>query len=348
MPDVSLPPGQQLVARGKWPPVGERMPAAANGPWTVTVTGCVERPLCLTLDELRAMPRTEQIVDIHCVTRWTKLGVPFSGVALSELLARSRPKPAARFISFVSHSARGHSTSLALDEALALETLVALQAEGAALSELHGGPVRTVVPRRYFYKSLKWLARIELLETDVLGFWESTAGYHNHADPWLEQRYMAPRLSKAEMLAALAGRDFRGRDLRSIDARGHNLSGLQAAGALLRDADFRDCKLGRACFDGANLSNAHFEGADLAAASFRAADVEGASFVGADLRGADFSGASLFGSSFVGEATSAAGAARTALLDASTRIETAAIEQLTPLQAAFVAAACESEPKRQS
>ncbi|HEV3020822.1 MAG TPA: molybdopterin-dependent oxidoreductase, partial [Pirellulales bacterium] len=327
-------------------PVGERAPATLAGPWTVAIDGCVERPLEFTLDDLRAMPRTEQIVDIHCVTRWTRLAVPFSGVALSALLASSRPKSTARFVSFVAHSTRQHSTSLGLDEALALETLVALEAEGAPLCELHGGPVRTIVPRRYFYKSLKWLARIELLESDVLGFWENTAGYHNRADPWLEQRYMAPRLSRAQMLAALAGRDFRGRDLRSIDARGHDLRGLRAAGALLRDADFRGCRLGGASFEGANLSNAHFEVSELTAASFVGADVEGASFVGADLRGADFSGASLFGCSFVAEpaattpTTRAVPTADAAIIDYSTRIELAAIEQLTPLQAAFVAASC--------
>jgi hypothetical protein len=227
---------------------------------------------------------------------------------------------------------------LAVDESLALNTLVALDADGEPLSELHGGPVRTIVPRRYFYKSLKWLARIELMDSDRLGYWESTAGYHNHADPAREERYMAPRLSRAEMLAALASRDFSGRDLRSLVARGHDLSGLRASGALLRYADFRECPLGRACFDGANLSNAHFEGADLRAASFLGADVEGANFVAADLRGADFSGASLFGCTFVAETPQAGASLPAAKLDRSTRIDPAALDQLTPLQAAFVAA----------
>ncbi|HVC98749.1 MAG TPA: molybdopterin-dependent oxidoreductase [Pirellulales bacterium] len=332
-----LPPGQQLVARGKWPQVGERAPAHVEGVWIVAVEGCVERPCRFTLDELSAFPRTEQVVDIHCVTRWTKLEVPFTGVPLATLIERAKPSPAARFVSFVAQSTRGHSTSLPLDEALALETLVALEAEGAPLSELHGGPVRTVVPRRYFYKSLKWLARIELLETDRLGYWESAAGYHNRADPWREERYMAPRLSKAEMLAALAGRDFSGRDLRSLDARGHDLTGLLAVRALLRDADFRGCRLDRACFDGANLSNAHFQGASLVTASFLSADVEGANFVGADLRAADFSRASLFGCTFVAEPPNSDGGMPAAVLDRTTRIDRAALDQLTPIQAAFVA-----------
>jgi len=334
-----VPPGQQLVARGKWPPVGERLPAHVEGVWNVAVEGCVERPCRFTLDELKAFPRTEQIVDIHCVTRWTKPAVQFAGVPLATLIERAEPGPTARFVSFVAHSARGHSTSLPLDEALSLETLVALEAERMPLTELHGGPVRTVVPRRYFYKSLKWLARIELLETDRLGYWESVAGYHNRADPWREERYMAPRLSKAEMQAALAGRDFSGRDLRSLDARGHDLRGLVAANALLRDADFRGCPLDRARFDGTNLSNAHFEGASLVAASFLAADVEGANFVGADLRAADFSRASLFGCTFVAGPPETIGLTSAAVLDGTTRIDRTALEQLTPIQAAFVATA---------
>jgi hypothetical protein len=279
------------------------------------------------------------VVDIHCVTRWSRLGVAFSGVPLAALVAQARPSPAVRFASFVARSARHHSTSLALDEALALDTLVVLAADGEPLSELHGGPVRTVVPGRYFYKSLKWLARIELLETDRLGYWENDAGYHNHGDPWREERYMAPRLTRGEMLAALAGRDFSGRDLRSLDARGRDLSGLDAQNALLRDADFRGCRLERARFDGANLSNAHFEGSGLTKATFLSADVEGASFVGADLRGADFSGASLFGCSFVAETAAADDSFPAAILDRKTRIDGSALEQLTPLQAAFVAAA---------
>jgi DMSO/TMAO reductase YedYZ molybdopterin-dependent catalytic subunit len=332
-----LPPGQQLVARGKWPLVGERVPAPIDGAWTVVIDGCVERPCRATLDELRAMPRVEQVVDVHCVTRWTRLGVAFSGVTLAALVELVRPKPAARFVSFVAHSTRRHSTSLALDEALALKTLIALAADGAPLAELHGGPVRSVVPHRYFYKSVKWLAQIEMLETDRLGYWESVAGYHNHADPWGEERYMAPSLTKAEMSAALAGRDICGRDLRGLDARGHDLIGLKAERSLLRDADFRGCLLHGANFNGANLSNAHFEGAALKNAKFEAADVEGANFNGADLRGADFSGASLFGCSFVAECETLSDRSVAAILDRSTRIDPAALDQLTPLQGAFIA-----------
>src|SRR5438477_10226878 len=93
-----LPPGQQLVARGKWPPVGERAPAVVDVVWTVTVAGCVERECRFTLGELQSLPRIEQVVDIHCVTRWTKLDVHFSGVSLATLLGRALPTTAARFV----------------------------------------------------------------------------------------------------------------------------------------------------------------------------------------------------------------------------------------------------------
>jgi uncharacterized protein YjbI with pentapeptide repeats len=187
-----------------------------------------------------------------------------------------------------------------------------------------------VVPGRYFYKSLKWLKRIELLEVDRLGFWEATAGYHNIADPWREQRYVASGLTRQQTAAMIQHRDFRGRDLRSIDVAGHQLDQLDAHSALLRDARFQRCSLRQANFERANLSNAHFQGADLRNANFLDADVEGANFSGADLRGADFSGASFLGTTFV---TLEDGKAR---LDATTQFDRAGIEQMAPEQTQFV------------
>lgn len=336
-PKPRLPPGQQLAAAGKWPLVGERSPGP-GGPWRLKVCGEVERPLDFDLAELQALPQVRQKIDIHCVTRWSMFDVPFGGVALEKLLELARPGGEARYVSFVARSPRSHSTSLALSDALGLKTLVALEAEGRPLEEMHGGPLRVVVPGRYFYKSLKWVERIELLAADRLGYWESEAGYHNGADPWLEQRFLAASLTRQQMAEAIASRDFSGRELRGIDARGRELAGLAARGALLRNADFRDCRLQQAVFDGANLSNAHFERADLRGASFAAADVEGANFAGADLRGANFSGASLVGASF-GAAAQAGDPQRSAKIDRSTQFDLASLDQLVPVEAAFVAAA---------
>lgn len=338
-----LPPGQQLTARNKWPVVGEKTPANRDDPWELSVAGAVAIPRRYSLAELAAWPPREQVVDIHCVTRWSKLGVHFKGIPLVELLAASQPNPDARFVGFIARSARSHSTSLALEDAIRLGAFVALEAEGEPLGEDHGGPIRIVTPGRYFYKSAKWLERIELLAEDRLGFWEATAGYHNRADPWLQERYMAPELNRVQTREALASRDLSGRNLRSLTAAGFDLPGLKARNALLRDADFRRAKLAGADFEGANLSNAHFAAANLVGASFRSADLEGADFAAADLRGADFTGASLFGASFRGE--SSGDFTSGARFDATTKIDAAQRAELAPLEASYLEEALPLGPK---
>jgi len=335
----SLPPNQQLVAAGKWPIMGEKSPRKSFEPWRLSVGGLVAAPKTWTLEELTAMPGVEEIIDIHCVTRWSKLGACFSGVPLARLLEQCRPLPNARFVSFVARSEFNHSTSLPIDEALRLQALVALGYEGKPIEELHGGPIRMVVPKKYFYKSLKWLERIELLEEDRLGRWEKDAGYHNGADPWLEQRYIVPNLDKRTLGEALSKRDFTNKDFHSLDATGLDLCELNARGALLRATNFRRVNLERACFDDANLSNAHLEGANLRDATFINADVEGANFCGADLRGADFTGASLFGSTFCPEESSGAYSFGSARIDSTTRIDDAGVDALTPSQQMFVRSA---------
>jgi len=329
---LHLPPGQQLAAPDKWPAVGER--AAGPGPidWSLLITGAVAEPLELSLPQLQAMPATRLVMDVHCVTRWTKPAVEFVGVLLADLLRLVAPHADARYVSFVARSLRAHSTSLTLDEALSLGTLVAWQAQGVPLPPEHGGPLRTVVPQRYFYKSLKWLTRIELLTEDRLGHWEQSAGYHNHADPWREERFLAATLSRQETAQLLAGRDFSQQEILSLAAAGHDLTGLQATNAVLRNADFRGARLVRACFAQANLSNARFAAADLRDATFVGADVEGADFCRADLRGTDLRGASLTGASFWEPGESYSGAR----LDGSTRVAETSLDDLTPLQAEFV------------
>lgn len=335
MPANRLPPGQQLAAQNKWPFVGEKSPADRSDPWTLTIAGCVQAPRTLSLDDVRALPRVERRIDIHCVTRWSKFDVPFGGATLASVLELARPTSDARFVSFVARSERAHSSSLPLADALALDSLAAWEHDGRPLPVEHGGPLRLIVPARYFYKSVKWVERIDLLAEDRLGFWEAMAGYHNVADPWREQRYLAPSLSRLEMRAVLASRNFGARDLRGLDAQGHDLAGLNAAGAVLRDADFRRANLRGASFSRANLTNAHFERADLREADFTRADAQGANFCGADLRGADFSGASLFGATLV-TPEEAGGQREAARLDATTRLDRSAIEELTPDQQTFV------------
>jgi DMSO/TMAO reductase YedYZ molybdopterin-dependent catalytic subunit len=326
----ALPPNQQLAAPGKWPVVGQRRPAIVEQPWTVECRGLVRQTMCWRLEDLRALPQIERRIDIHCVTRWSKLGCTFSGVPLMALIDSAQPLERARFVSLVARSEREHSTSLPLAVAQQLDPLVVLSYEGRPLAVEHGGPVRIVVPDLYFYKSVKWLARIELLALDRLGFWESQAGYHNGADPWREERYLAPSLSRADVAAILSTRDFVGRDLRSLDARGHELTGLKAAGALLRDADFRSCDLAGADFTSANLSNARLARANLQGASLRGADVEGADFCGANLLGADFRGALLLGTTFVVDGQPPA------RIDSTTHFDRQRFEDLAPQQSSLL------------
>lgn len=338
-----LPPNQQLVADGKWPVVGESAPRRSDDPWAVTVVGLVRSEREFTFEQLRQWQEhtIEQTVDIHCVTRWSKLNVRFGGIPLKTVLDECVVSTDARFVSFVARSDRNHSTSLPLEDAVSLNALIALTYEGQPLEEIHGGPVRMIVPGRYFYKSVKWLERIEILAEDRLGYWEAQTGYHNNADPFQEQRYAAPNLDRRQVRELFETKDFSGRDLRSIQAANLDLTGLNAACSGLRDADFRNAKLAGACFDGANLSNAHLQGADLRSASFRPADgqiadLEGADFRATDLRGAIFENASLFGATFYG--TSADSDQQAARIDHSTRFDEKTLRTLeaTPAQLQFI------------
>lgn len=327
-----LPPNQQLVAPDKWPVIGERNPAAGLRP-ELRIHGLVGSPQIWTTAQLAELPQTTIQLDLHCVTRWSKFDLQFSGVLLRDLLRLAQPDPAAKYISFIAHSDRRHSTSLPLADALELNTLLATHVDGQPLPVEHGGPIRNIVPLRYLYKSVKWLAELELLPADRLGYWEAESGYHNMADPWKEQRYLAPTLDRRAAAKLIESRDFSGHDLLSIDASQRELNGLRARAALLRNADFRNSQLQRADFAQANLSNAHFEHADLRNADFQGADLEGACFAGADLRGANFSGSSLFGASFFSGAGESRLAAR---LDSTTNIPAACLPPLTPEQLDFV------------
>ena len=219
---------------------------------------------------------------------------------------------------------------------LELDPLVAFEHGGEPLAEEHGGPVRVVVPGRYFYKSVKWLESVELLAEDRLGYWEAEAGYHNEADPFEEQRYVARNLDRRQVKRLLEQRDISDQDLLGVAARHLDLAGLQAREARLRNADLRGAILEGACFDGANLSNAHLDQARCSGATFRGADVEGASFVGADLRGTDFTGASLFGATFCAEPGEAQ--VVPAIVDRSTQIALDQLEPLSDAQQAFLRA----------
>ncbi len=339
-----LPPNQQLVRGDRWPIVGERHPGDSDSPWSIEICGCVKRPFAVSLDELSKMSQVTRLIDVHCVTRWSKPAMSFTGVPLDDLLNRTGTPnwtDEAKFVSLVARSERDHSTSLPLKEILDLEPIVALQADGEPLTTEHGGPMRMVVPGKYFYKSVKWIQRIEFLKEERLGYWEAEAGYHNGADPWREERYMASTLTKQDALRVIEARDFSGRDLRSINAANRDLSTLNAKNALLRNADFRFANLQNANFHNANLSNANFQSADLSNACLANADLEGADLSGADLRGCDLRGASLFGASFCQFDRDAA-LCKLSIIDATTQIDIASLDALVDEQRRFVLDAIKS------
>jgi DMSO/TMAO reductase YedYZ molybdopterin-dependent catalytic subunit len=180
-----LPPGQYLTK--KWPVLSyERTPKFDTDTYRFRVWGEVEQPFELTWDELLALPRTSVTTDIHCVTTWSRYDNVWEGVHIREILQRARPTAKAHFA--MEHSWTGYTTNLPLDALDQQDVLIALKHDGQAIEDEHGGPVRMVVPRLYFYKSAKWLNGIEFLEKDQPGFWE-IRGYSNAADPWKEERY---------------------------------------------------------------------------------------------------------------------------------------------------------------
>ncbi len=180
-----VPPGQYVTQ--KWPVLHYgSVPSVDLATWDFRVWGEVEEPFTFTWEEFREMPRKSIHRDIHCVTRWSRLDMDFEGVPIQHILERARPKPSARFV--VEHAEQGYTTNLPLDILDDDDVLLADVANGEPLSPEHGYPLRLVVPKRYFWKSAKWIRGLQFRADDQLGFWERY-GYHNEADPWQEQRF---------------------------------------------------------------------------------------------------------------------------------------------------------------
>ncbi|WP_460819263.1 sulfite oxidase-like oxidoreductase [Nocardioides korecus] len=181
-----LPPGQYDVGDG-WPTLtAEATPRVSTEEFELRLDGLVEHPSTWSWEELRALPRSTYAGDIHCVTTWSKFDMTWTGVSLDLLLDQARPRPEAAYA--LVHSSSGYTTNLPLADLRDAKAWVAWEADGQPLSREHGGPARLLVPHLYFWKSAKWVSRIELLDTDQQGFWERN-GYHDRGDPWAEQRY---------------------------------------------------------------------------------------------------------------------------------------------------------------
>jgi DMSO/TMAO reductase YedYZ molybdopterin-dependent catalytic subunit len=180
-----LPPGQYLTE--KWPVLhAGTVPDTDVATWDFRVWGEVEHPITLAWEQFNDLPRTENVQDIHCVTRWSRFDTRFGGVHWRELAELVRPKPSARYV--IAHAEQGFTANVPLQFLEHEDALLATDADGEPLGPEHGWPLRLVIPGKYFWKSAKWLRGIELRATDQPGFWERY-GYHNDADPWREQRY---------------------------------------------------------------------------------------------------------------------------------------------------------------
>jgi DMSO/TMAO reductase YedYZ molybdopterin-dependent catalytic subunit len=180
-----IPPGQHLT-RG-WPVLHtEAIPTFNPETWRFRVQGAVERETEWTWEELRALPTIAVASDFHCVTGWSKLDNQWEGVAFREIADRVGPLPAASHV--LVYAPSGYTANTPLDVLMDDDVLFAWSHNGAPLEPKHGGPMRLVVPKRYGWKSVKWANALQFLDRDVRGFWEER-GYHNRADPWLEERY---------------------------------------------------------------------------------------------------------------------------------------------------------------
>ena len=188
--DLDVPSGQFVT---------EKFPVLTFGPvpkidletWRFRISGLVEEPVELTWDQFMALPQVTIDAAFHCVTQWSRLENTWEGVPFNKVLKLVKPFSQARFV--MVHCYGDYTTNLALDVLADDTVLFAHEHDGEPLSPDHGGPLRLVVPKRYGWKSAKWVNGIEFMEHNRMGFWEQR-GYNMHGDPWKEERFW-PELS---------------------------------------------------------------------------------------------------------------------------------------------------------
>jgi len=178
-----LPPGQYLTPDFPVLSAGPT-PHTPTAEWSLTIDGAVDAARSWTWDELLALPSETFTVDIHCVTKWTKLDTSWTGVSVDTLL--EDVDTAAEFVSAWCDG--DYTTNLQLEDVTDGKAWVVHAYDGEPLEPEHGGPARLLVPHLYFWKSAKWVRGLALTPFNEPGFWE-TAGYHDRGDPWQEQRY---------------------------------------------------------------------------------------------------------------------------------------------------------------
>jgi DMSO/TMAO reductase YedYZ molybdopterin-dependent catalytic subunit len=180
-----LPPGQSVTIKFPVLHYGP-VPSFDKDTWTLRAFGLVEEEKVWTWDEFLKLPNTKVTCDIHCVTRWSMFDTEWEGVRFRDFVALCGVKPEAKFV--IAHCEHGFTTNLPLEVMLDDDVLLAYKYDGEFLTPEHGFPLRTLVPKRYFWKSAKWVRGIEFAAEDRPGFWEQS-GYHNNGDPWKEERH---------------------------------------------------------------------------------------------------------------------------------------------------------------
>jgi DMSO/TMAO reductase YedYZ molybdopterin-dependent catalytic subunit len=188
-PPNRIPPGQYVTTD---------FPVLSAGPtprtplerWNFVINGLVRQPVCWSWAEFQLLPTQKYTVDIHCVTKWSKLDTQWEGVPVDTLLEAVEVDPNAHYV--LAFCDGGYTTNIPLREIIDGKAFIGYQYNGAPLAPEHGGPARLVVPAIYFWKSAKWVRGLTLIEKDQAGFWESL-GYNNHGDPWKEERYYGDR-----------------------------------------------------------------------------------------------------------------------------------------------------------
>jgi DMSO/TMAO reductase YedYZ molybdopterin-dependent catalytic subunit len=184
-----LPPGQHLTTRFPVLHVGS-IPKFDPETWDFLVDGEVSNKLRFTWEEFKALPKTVDVSDFHCVTSWSRLDCKWGGVKLNEIIRMAQPKEGVTTV--LASCDGGYTTDFTLQEGMKDNVLLAYELDGKPLPPEHGGPLRLVTPDLYAYKAAKWLRKITFLDEHVLGFWESR-GYSDTADPWKEERYAGKR-----------------------------------------------------------------------------------------------------------------------------------------------------------
>ncbi len=181
-----LPPGQSRTR--KWPVLDAfGTPSIDLANWQLEIFGLIENPISLNLHELNELPQVNVFADFHCVTKWSRLGNIWTGVATRTIAEKVKIKPEANFV--VAHGYdHDWSTNMPLESFLAEDSLITHTHDSAPIEPDHGGPVRLMIPLLYAWKSAKWLRALEFIEADRAGYWEN-GGYHMLGDPWHEQRY---------------------------------------------------------------------------------------------------------------------------------------------------------------